>query len=170
MNSDRYRTSGPNFAPETPICAQAFRGPVGPPYGRSVDHTQLWHLPSLWNVTRTTVSHNQMILFVLGVSQRAGRLFVLDPSWYGYPVRRSSLATTPSLTMDTTKSQRPKRRDTTLSSLNAAIEATNLAKDALSMTPAKAAVGSISVILTLTRVGSLLPSVGRVLADVYRTR
>jgi hypothetical protein len=51
------------------------------------------------------------------------------------------------------KSQRQKRRDATLSSLNATIEAINVAKDALSMTPAKAALGSVSIILSMIRVG-----------------
>jgi len=55
-----------------------------------------------------------------------------------------------------TKSQRPKRPDTTLSLLNAAIDAMNIAKDVLGMTPAKAAFGSVSVILTMIRVGFLL--------------
>ena len=52
-----------------------------------------------------------------------------------------------------TKSQRPKRPDTTLSSLNAAIDAMNIAKDVLGMTPAKAAFGTVSVILNMIRVG-----------------
>ena len=55
-----------------------------------------------------------------------------------------------------TKSQRPKRPDATLSLLNAAIDAMNIAKDVLGMTPAKAAFGSVSVILTMIRVGFLL--------------
>ena len=54
------------------------------------------------------------------------------------------------------KSQRPKRRDTTLSSLNTAIEAVNIAKDILSMTPATAALSTVSVILAAIRVGFLL--------------
>jgi len=56
------------------------------------------------------------------------------------------------------QAQRPKRRDGALSSLNAAIEAMNIAKDALGITPAKAVVGSVSVILTMIRVGYLTPS------------
>ena len=55
-----------------------------------------------------------------------------------------------------TKAQRQKRRDTVLSSLNAAIEALNIVKDVLSMTPAKAALGSVTVILTMIRVGFIL--------------
>jgi len=55
-----------------------------------------------------------------------------------------------------TKSQQPKRPDTTLSLLNAAIDAMNIAKDVLGMTPAKAAFGSVGVILTMIRVGFLL--------------
>ena len=68
-----------------------------------------------------------------------------------------------------TKSQRQKGRDTTLSSLNAAIDAINIAKDALSMTPAKAALGSVAVILTMIKVGLLPMLVSRLLANVYRT-
>ena len=56
-----------------------------------------------------------------------------------------------------TRPQRQKGRDTTLSSLNAAIDAMNIAKDVMSMTPAKAAFGSVSIILTMIRVGSLPP-------------
>ena len=55
-----------------------------------------------------------------------------------------------------TKSQRPKRPDAIFSSLNAAIDAMNIAKDVLGMTPAKAAFGTVSVILTMIRVGFLL--------------
>ena len=69
-----------------------------------------------------------------------------------------------------TRPQRPKRRDTTLSSLNAAIEGVNLAKDSLGMTPAKAAFGSVSVILTTIRVGVLPVCGSRLLANVHRTR
>ena len=53
-----------------------------------------------------------------------------------------------------TKSQR--RRDGALSLINAAIEVMNLAKEVSSPTPAKAVFGSVSVILTIIRVG-LLP-------------
>ena len=49
--------------------------------------------------------------------------------------------------------QRPKERDVVISSLNAAIEAVNIAKDVLSMTPAKAALGSVGVILAMIKVG-----------------
>ena len=66
--------------------------------------------------------------------------------------------------------QRPKRRDRILSSLNAAIDAVNVAKDALSPTPAKAACGTVSVILVMIRVGPLFISDGRLLANVHRIR
>lgn len=62
------------------------------------------------------------------------------------------------------KSQRPKRRDATLSSLNTAIEAVNIVKDVLSMTPATAALSTISVILAAIRVGLLLVCFSRLLA------
>jgi len=71
-------------------------------------------------------------------------------------------------TMDT-KSQRPKRPDVTLSSLNVAIDAMNIAKDVVGMTPAKAAFGTVSVILIMIRVGFLLLRVSRLLDNVYRT-
>ena len=54
-------------------------------------------------------------------------------------------------TMDP-KLLRPKRQDNTLSSLNAAIEAMNLAKEVLSLTPAKAVFGTVSIVLTTIRV------------------
>ena len=44
------------------------------------------------------------------------------------------------------------RRDDALSSLNAVIEAMNLAKEVSSITPAKAVFGSVSIILTTIRV------------------
>ena len=56
----------------------------------------------------------------------------------------------------TDKSQRPKEREGTISALNAAIEALNLAKEISSITPAKAAFGSVSVVLTMVKVGSFL--------------
>jgi len=51
------------------------------------------------------------------------------------------------------ESQPPKGRDKSLSSLNIAIEALNLAKEAASVTPAKAVFGSVSILLTMIRVG-----------------
>jgi hypothetical protein len=53
------------------------------------------------------------------------------------------------------ESQRPKGREGTISTLNAAIEALNLAKELSSITPAKAVFGSVSVILATIRVSSL---------------
>lgn len=65
-----------------------------------------------------------------------------------------------------TRAQRQKRRDTTLSSLNAAIEVLHIAKDMLSMTPAKATLGSVTVILTMIRVSFiLLQRCSRLLAE-----
>ena len=52
--------------------------------------------------------------------------------------------------------QRPKRQDGVLSSLNAAIDAMNIAKDVMNITPAKAVFGCVSVVLTMIRVGSLI--------------
>jgi hypothetical protein len=66
------------------------------------------------------------------------------------------------------KSER--RRDVTLSSLNAAIEAMNLAKEIASITPAKAVFGSVSVVLAMIRVSFLPVRLGRPQADVHRIR
>ena len=60
------------------------------------------------------------------------------------------------------KSQRPKGRDRSISALNVTIEALNLAKEVSSITPAKAAFGSVSVLLTMIKVCYLL-SYGRIL-------
>ena len=48
-----------------------------------------------------------------------------------------------------TKTQRPKDREGVISLLNATIEALNLAKELSSITPAKAAFGSVSILLTM---------------------
>ena len=65
-----------------------------------------------------------------------------------------------------------RRRDGALTSLNAAIEAMNLAKEISSMTPAKAVFGSVSVVLTMIRVSFFFPHLNQLLADidVYRIR
>ena len=55
------------------------------------------------------------------------------------------------------KSQRPRGRDAVISTLNVTIEAMNLAKEICSITPAKAAFGSVSVILTMIKVCSPHP-------------
>jgi len=55
-----------------------------------------------------------------------------------------------------TTSQRLEHREGALSSLNAAIEAMNLAEKISSIAPAKAVFGSVSVILTMVRVCSPL--------------
>jgi len=54
-----------------------------------------------------------------------------------------------------TKSQQSNRRDVALSSLNAAVQAVNLAKELSSVTPAKAVFGTVSVILAMIRVSFL---------------
>jgi len=50
------------------------------------------------------------------------------------------------------RSQRPKRRDGAVSSLNVAIEAMNLAKEVSSITPAKAIFGAVGALLAMIRV------------------
>jgi hypothetical protein len=61
------------------------------------------------------------------------------------------------------------RRDVVLSSFNAAIEASNLAKELCSITPAKPIFGSFSVILTMIKVDSSLRCVDGLHADRTRT-
>ena len=55
-----------------------------------------------------------------------------------------------------TNPQQQKRRDRALSSLNAAIKAVDLAKDAASATPAAPVFGPVSTLLTTIRVRSIL--------------
>ena len=53
------------------------------------------------------------------------------------------------------KSQQPKEKGSVISTLNGFIDALNLAKEIASNTPAKAAFGSVVVILAMVRVGHL---------------
>jgi len=53
------------------------------------------------------------------------------------------------------KSQRPKHRDATLSSLNAAIKFMNILEEASDITSVKAVFGSVSATLAMIRVGLL---------------
>ena len=57
-------------------------------------------------------------------------------------------------------SKRQERRENTLSLLNVAIDALNLVKEAASVAPAKAAFGSVSIILSMIRVRISLVSDG----------
>ena len=65
-------------------------------------------------------------------------------------------------------SQSQRRRDVTLSSLNMAIEAMNLAKEVSSIIPAKAVFGSASIVLTIIKVSVLPVRLSRPQADGYR--
>ena len=55
----------------------------------------------------------------------------------------------------TDKSQQPKGRDGVLSTLNSAIDGLNLAKEIASVTPAKAAFGTVAILLIMIRVSPL---------------
>jgi len=61
--------------------------------------------------------------------------------------------------------RRQKRREIILSSLDVAIETLNLAKEIASVTPAGAVFGSVSVMLTMIKVGLLRVRVDRVQAN-----
>ena len=52
----------------------------------------------------------------------------------------------------TDKSQQPKGQDGALSTLNVAIDGLNLAKEVASITPAKAVIGSVAILLAMIRV------------------
>ena len=56
----------------------------------------------------------------------------------------------------TDKPQQPKDQGGVLSALNMAIDGLNFAKELANITPAKAAFGSVAILLTMIRVGSLL--------------
>ena len=56
----------------------------------------------------------------------------------------------------TDKSQQPKSRDGVLSTLNLTIDGLNLAKEVSSVTPAKAAFGTVAILLAMIRVSSHL--------------
>ena len=63
------------------------------------------------------------------------------------------------------ESQRPKEQEGSVTALNAAIEAMNLAEELPSITPAKAVFGSVSVVPTMIRVSFVFP-----LIIVYRLK
>jgi len=70
-----------------------------------------------------------------------------------------------------TEPQQPKGQNGTLFSLNEAIEALDLAKEASRITQAKAAFGSVVVLLSIIRVGFLLVPIDQPMTNaVYRTR
>ena len=103
-----------------------------------------------------------------GVPWQDGRLLLLRSGLSSRPAcpvasSQPSLA----LTMNA-KSRRPKPRDGAISSLNAAIDAMNLVKEALSMTPAMAVAGLVSVVLTMTRVCFLPFNIDRLSANIRR--
>ena len=56
----------------------------------------------------------------------------------------------------TDKSQQPKGQDGALSTLNVAIDGLNLAKEVVSITPAKAVIGSVAILLAMIRVRPFL--------------
>ena len=59
----------------------------------------------------------------------------------------------------TDKSQQPKGRDGVLSTLNLAIDGLNLAKEVSSVTPAKAAFGTVVILLAMIRVSPFSPTI-----------
>ena len=75
---------------------------------------------------------------------------------FAQPIYYIDLSQLPRVSTMDANSRREKWQDGILSSLNAAIEAMNLAKELASVTPAKAVFGSVSVLLTMIRVSILL--------------
>ena len=59
----------------------------------------------------------------------------------------------------TDKSPQSKARDGVLSTLNLAIDALNLAKEVSSVTPAKAAFGTVAILLAMIRVSPFSPAI-----------
>ena len=72
--------------------------------------------------------------------------------------------------MEATKSRKPHGRDDALSSLDAAINALGLAKNATSVKAVKDAFDSTRTLLDTIKVGSILARAARPLVDVRRTR
>ena len=60
----------------------------------------------------------------------------------------------------TDKSQQPNGQDGVLSALNTAIDGLNLAKEVMDVAPAKAAFGTVAILLVMIRVNSILSSNG----------
>ena len=87
----------------------------------------------------------------------AARLYQ-SPGSSSQPAGNNSFSCCPDLDferMDASAKQQ-KRRDFVLSSLNTAIEASNLAKELCNVTPAKPVFACFSVILTMIKVGFFL--------------
>ena len=84
------------------------------------------------------------------------------------PARHALFSQLPRVSTMNPKSQPPKRPDVALSSLNVAIDAMNVVKDVMEGTPAKAAFASVSVILTMIRVGLLLIRLDQPRVKVFR--
>ena len=105
-----------------------------------------------WLWTRGQIPTNATLIWWAGgrfhdVGQLLPRVYqFLTASW---PQRLLLLPSPEPMAAD---AQQQKRRDIALSSLNAAIETLNLAKEISSITPAKAVFGSVSVILTTIKV------------------
>ena len=80
------------------------------------------------------------------------------PTFMRAPVLPHSLYTSPlpRISTMTDKSQQPKGKDGALSALNVAIDGLNLAKEVVSITPAKAVIGSVVILLAMIRVSPLL--------------
>ena len=127
--------------------------------------------PSLYHSSLKCGDHeynslHQTTLLARGAPRKNGRSSVLGFGSFrtARAPRRFSQVPRPS-TMDAKSSKRQKHRESALSLLNVAIEATNLAKEISSATPAKAVFGSVSILLTMIAV-RFLPSDGTFQAHV----
>ena len=94
------------------------------------------------------------------------------PGSFSHPiiVPRCCLPTTTTFTMATSSRQPAQGQNSTLSTLNEAIQDLNLARNATSPTPAKAVCGSVSALLTTIRVRVPPAYTSQPPAEVHRTR
>lgn len=115
----------------------------------------------------TTASHQSNSLDHMALFTRGGRpspFRALPHSLAYYHTVSSQL---PRFSTMDAKSQKPKGRDATLSTLNLAIDALNILSDVSGIEPAKIAFSSVSALLTMIRVCFLLSRNDELLAHVY---
>jgi hypothetical protein len=105
---------------------------------------------------QAAVSSSNVVLGAMCCSDRRSYPPYQGPESFSYPAGNNvSSRYLDSEPMDP-GAQRQKRREIVLSSLNVAIETSNLAKESCSIAPVKPVFSSLNVILTTVRVGFFL--------------